>query len=153
MINKWRCQLCFLTPGGVPETTTETFCNSWKNHGKSIHGKSMENRMEQPWKNHGNCHGESMENQWVIKTEKRTFFRGTPWGPHGFPWVPMGPHGTPWDPMGSPWGPHGLPWKIQECRKSWILKIPQFGKTEWWKHGVQFDAQYVSAPSCHVKTA
>ena len=25
----WRCLLCFLTPGGVPETTPETFCNSW----------------------------------------------------------------------------------------------------------------------------
>ena len=89
-------------------------------------------------------------------------------GSHGFPWVPMGPHGSPWVPMGShgfPWvpigpmGPHGVPvgppwppWKIQKCRKSWILKIPLFGKTEWSKHGVQFDAECVSAPFCHVKT-
>ena len=37
-------------------------------------------------------------------------------------------------------------------QKSWILKIPLFGETECWKHGVYFDAEYVSAPSCHVKT-
>ena len=73
-------------------------------------------------------------------------------GPHGFPWFPWGPHGYPWGPHGSPWGPHGLPWKIKKCRKACILKIPLFGKTEWSKHGVQFDPQYVSAPFCHVKT-
>ena len=129
--NMWRCLLCFLTPGGVPATTTETFCNSWKNHGNSIHEKSMENRMEKPWETQCNIHGKSMGNPWIIKTEKRNSFRGTPWGPHGdpwapmrnhgFPWVSMGPHGSPWVPMGpmgahcshwshgSPWGPHGVP--------------------------------------------
>ena len=116
----WRCLLCcFLTPGGVPATTTETFCNSWKIHGKSIHGKSMENRMEKPWRNPWEIHGKSMGNPWIIKTEKRKCFRGTPWvpmGAHGDPWAPMRNHGFPWVPMGfhgSPWvpmGPHGFPW-------------------------------------------
>ena len=114
----WRCLLCFLTPGGVPATTTEAFCNSWKIHGKSIHGKSLGNRMGKPWENKGKLYG----NPWIIKTEKRKCFRGTPWVPmgahgdpwapmrnHGFPWVPMGSHGFPWVPMGSH-GSHGFPW-------------------------------------------
>ena len=93
--------------------------------------------MENPWTNHRKIHGKSMGNPWVIKTEKRKCFRGTPWGPHGDPWapmrnhgfpwepmgthgdpcVPMGPHGSPWvpwDPMGSPWGPHGAPMASME---------------------------------------
>ena len=78
----WRCLLCFLTPGGVPETTRETFCNSWTNHGKSIHGKSMENPMqkplEKPWKTQWEIHGKSMGNHWKIKTEKRKCFPGSP---------------------------------------------------------------------------
>ena len=91
-------------------------CNSWENHGKSIHGKSMENRMKQPWKNHGKLNGKSMGNPWIIKMEKRKCFRGTPWvtmGAHGDPWAPMRNHGFPWVPMGShgfPWVPMGPPW-------------------------------------------
>ena len=42
---------------------------------------------------------------------------------------------------------------FQECRKSWILWNPLFGKTENWRPGVYFDAEYVSALSCHAKTA
>ena len=121
--NIWRCLLCFLTPGGVPATTTETFCNSWKNHGNrsmekpwkiewEIHGKTIGNPLKIPWK----IHGTSMKNPWIIKTGKRKCFRGTPWGPHGDPWGPMRNHGFPWAPMGShgsPWvsmGSHGFPW-------------------------------------------
>ena len=120
--NMWRCLLCFLTPRGVPATTTETFCDSWKIHGKSIHGKSMENRMEKPWTKPWTIpweiHGKSMGNPWIIETEKRKCFRGTPWGPHGGPWAPMRNHGFPWVPMGfygfpgvpmGPMGSHGSP--------------------------------------------
>ena len=35
----------------------------------------------------------------------------------------------------------------------WVLKILLFGETENWRPGVYFDAEYVSTPSCHVKTA
>ena len=41
---------------------------------------------------------------------------------------------------------------FQECQKSWILKIPQFGETENWRRGVYFDAEYLSAQFCRVKT-
>ncbi len=70
----WRCLLCFLTPRGVPATTTETFCNSWKIHGKLIHGKSMEN----PWIIHGTFHWKSMEKPWNEKKKQNDDFRGTP---------------------------------------------------------------------------
>ena len=30
---------------------------------------------------------------------------------------------------------------------------PLFGETENWRRGVYFDAEYVSAPFCHIKTA
>ena len=76
----------------------------WKIHGKS-NGNSMEKSMENQWK----IHGKSMGNPWIIKTGKRTCFRGTPWVPmvaHGPPWEIMGSHGSPWVPM----GPHGFPW-------------------------------------------
>ena len=79
--------------------------------------------MEKPWNIPWKIRGKSMENPWIIKTEKRKCFRGTPWvpmGAHGDPWAPMRnhgfpwgrPHGSPWVPMGShgfPWGPHGVP--------------------------------------------
>ena len=52
---------------------------------------------------------------------------GTPWGPHGDPWLPMGTHGNPWEPMGThgnpwepmgthgdPWGPMDFPWIFHE---------------------------------------
>ena len=42
---------------------------------------------------------------------------------------------------------------FQECQKSWFFKNPQFGETENWRHGVYFDAEYLSAPSCHAQTA
>ena len=67
----WRCLLCFLTPGGVPATTTETFCNSWKIHGKSIHGKSNGKSMEKSMGNPWIILGKSMDNPWRIKTEKK----------------------------------------------------------------------------------
>ncbi len=41
---------------------------------------------------------------------------------------------------------------FQDCQKSWILKIPLFGETENWRPGVYFDAEYVSAHFCRVKT-
>ena len=97
----WRCLLCFLTPGGVPETTRETFCNSWTNHGKSIHGKSMENPMqkpwEKPWKTQWEIHGKSMGNPWIIKTEKK----------ETFPWYSMGTKKDPWK-LGSDLTPNGI---------------------------------------------
>ena len=131
----WRCLLCFLTPRGVPETTTETFCNSWENSEKknpwTIHGKSNGNTMEKSWETQWKFHGKSMENPWIIKSEKRKCFRGTPWGPHGFPWKPMGFHGSPWGfhgspwvPMGSPWVPmgfHGFPWV--PMGSPWVLEM------------------------------
>ena len=48
-----------------------------------INGKIMENRsMKNPWniewKNHGKLNGKYMGNPWIIKTEKRKCFRGSP---------------------------------------------------------------------------
>ena len=45
-------------------------------HGKSIHGKSMEIRMENPWKHHGKSMDKSMGNPCKIKTKKHEMF---PW--------------------------------------------------------------------------
>ena len=41
---------------------------------------------------------------------------------------------------------------FQECQKSRILKISLFGETGNWRPGVYFDAEYVSAHFCRVKT-
>ena len=146
----WRCLLCFLTPRGVPATTTETCCNSWKNHGKSIHGKSMENRMEKPWGNHGKLNGKSMGNPWIIKKQKRKCFRGTPWGPHGDPWGPMEYHGNisffpfllsmdfPWIFLGIshgcfmvfPWFSHSFSMDFSWIDFSWISM--NYKMFPWW---------------------
>ena len=49
-------------------------------------------------------------------------------------------------------GPFDDEGTFQECRKSWILKIPLFGETENWRPGVYFVAKYVSAHSRRTKT-
>ena len=49
-------------------------------------------------------------------------------------------------------GPLGDEVTFQECQKSWILKIPPFGKTENWRPGVYFDAKSLSAHSRRAKT-
>ena len=49
-------------------------------------------------------------------------------------------------------GPFGDEGTFQECQKSCILKIPLFAEIENWRPGVYFDAEYVSAHLCRVKT-
>ena len=49
-------------------------------------------------------------------------------------------------------GSFGDEWTFQEYQKSWIIKIPLVGETENWRPGVHFDAEYLSAPFCRVKT-
>ena len=84
-------------------------------------------------------------------------------GSHGFPWVPWGPmgsHGAPWGPMGPhgvPWGPHGAPMaSMENPRMSEIIDFNENHYSVRQKIGdavAQIDPQYISAPSCHIKTA
>ena len=103
--------------------------------------------METPWKINGKFHGKSMENPWIIKTEKRKCFRGTPWvpmGSHGDPWIPTGSHGSPCVPMGfhgfpwvqmGPMGSHGFPWVSHGFPwDPWVPMGPH--GSPWGPHGV-----------------
>ena len=51
----------------------------------------MQKPWKKPWKTQWEIHGKSMGNPWIIKTEKRKCFPGTPWGPKRT-------HGN-WDPI------------------------------------------------------
>ena len=41
----------------------------------------MQKQWEKQWETQRETHGKSMENPWIMKTEKRKCFRGTPRGP------------------------------------------------------------------------
>ena len=42
---------------------------------------------------------------------------------------------------------------VRGLSKNAVKRNPLFGETESWRRGVYFDAEYISAPFCHAKTA